>query len=92
MSEEYGSDFMTIEDEEGNEFELEHLDTIDFEGSVYMAFLPAELDEDDPDYGIVILKVEDKDGEQLLISVDDDDELDRVYERFMAILFDEEDE
>ena len=32
MSEEYGANFITVTDEEGNEFELEHLDTIEFQG------------------------------------------------------------
>ena len=89
---EYGSDFITITDEEGNNFELEHLDTIEFEGETYMAFLPADMDEEDPDYGIIILKVIEENGEEILGSVDDEDELDRVYERFMEILFAEEEE
>ena len=28
MSEEFGPDFITVTDEDGNEFELEHLDTL----------------------------------------------------------------
>lgn len=89
---EYGSDFITITDEEGNNFELEHLDNLEFEGETYMAFLPADMDEDDPDYGIIILKVIEENGEEILGSVDDEDELDRVYERFMEILFAEEED
>lgn len=94
MSEEYGSDYITIVDENGSEFELEHLDTIEFEGETYMAFLPADMDENDEDYGIIILKTILENGEELLSSVDDENELDRVYDHFMQILFnsDEEDE
>ena len=40
MSEEYGPDFVSITDEDGNEFELEHVDTIEYKGQVYMAFFP----------------------------------------------------
>lgn len=40
MSEEYGANFITVTDEEGNEFELEHLDTIEFQGQTYLAFFP----------------------------------------------------
>ena len=90
MSNEYGSDFITITDDEGNDFELEHLETIEFEDEIYMAFLPADMDEDDEDYGIIILKVIEEHGEELLGSVDDQEELDRVYTRFMEILFSEE--
>ncbi len=94
MSEEYGSDYITIVEENGSEFELEHLDTIDFEGETYMAFLPADMDENDEDYGIIILKTIMENGEELLSSVDDENELNRVYDHFMEILFnsDEEDE
>ena len=93
MSEEFGSDFVTIVDDDGQEFELEVLDSMDYNGNTYMAFLPADMEEDDPDYGIVILRsVLDEKGEELFESIDDDKELDDVYEHFMKILFDDEDE
>jgi hypothetical protein len=92
MSEEFGSDFVTIVDDEGNQFELEHLNDIEFEGQTYAAFLPTDIDEDDPDYGFIILKVMEEDGEELFGSVDDDEELERVYEYYMQTLFDEETE
>jgi uncharacterized protein YrzB (UPF0473 family) len=82
MNDEYGSDFFTITDEEGNEFELEHLDTVEINDELYMAFLPADIEEDDDDYGLVILKVIQEDEEDLLISVDDEDELNSVFQVF----------
>ncbi len=92
MSEEYGNDYIAVTDEDGNEFELEHLDTIEYEGTLYMAFLPANMDEDDDDYGLVILKVEESDGEEILATVDDQREQDAVYEVFMSQLFNEDGE
>jgi uncharacterized protein YrzB (UPF0473 family) len=92
MSEEFGGDFITIVDEDGNELELEHPDTIDFEDETFMAFLPADMDENDEDYGIVILQCVKEDGEELLSTVDDEEKLDRVYEHFMEILFGDEEE
>ena len=93
MSEEFGSDYVTIVDDDGQEFELEVLDTMDYNGNTYTAFLPADMEEDDPDYGIVILRsVLDEKGEELFESVDDEKELDDVYQHFMKILFDDEDE
>lgn len=92
MDEDFGASYITIEDDEGNEFELEHLDTLEFEGAEYMVFLPADMDEDDPDYGLIILKVEEADGEEQFVSVDDEDELQRVYEYYMELVFAEEDE
>ncbi len=93
MSEEFGGDIVTIVDDDGQEFALEVLDTMDYNGQTYMAFLPADMDENDPDYGIIILRVvEDEKGEELYESIDDDAELQDVYEHFMVLLFDDEDE
>ena len=50
MDEDFGSSYITIEDEDGNEFELEQLAELEYEGRSYAAFLPADMDEDDPDY------------------------------------------
>ena len=92
MSEEYGNDFVTIIDDEGNEFELELLDTIDYNGESFAAFLPTDMDEDDPDYGLIILSVvNDENGDELFESIDDDDQLQQVYEMFMTV-FEAEDE
>ena len=92
MSEEYGNDFVTIIDDEGDESELELLDTIDYNGESFAAFLPTDMDEDDPDYGLIILSVvNDENGDELFESIDDDDKLQQVYEMFMTV-FEAEDE
>ena len=41
MSEEYGPDFITVTDEDGNDIELELLDALEHNGQTYMAFFPA---------------------------------------------------
>ena len=93
MSEEFGSDFITIIDDDGAEFELEVLDTMDYNNQAFVAFLPADMDENDPDYGIIILRsVLDENGDELFESIDDDDQLQDVYEHFMVLLFDDEEE
>ena len=95
MNEEFGAEFITLTDDEGNEFELEYLDTIEYQGNVYMAFFPTleeGEDEDSEEYGLIILRCVDNEGEELLESVDDESELDAVYNLFMETLFDDEDE
>lgn len=93
MSEDFGSDFVTIIDDEGNEFELEVIESMDYNGHTYMAFLPADMSEDDPDYGFVLLRVvEDENGDEVFESIDDEDELQDVYERFMVLLYDDDEE
>lgn len=95
MNEEFGAEFITLTDDEGNEFELEYLDTIEYQGNVYMAFFPTleeGEDEDSEEYGLIILRCVDSNGEEMLESVDDENELDAVYNLFMETLFDDEDE
>lgn len=92
MDEEYGASYITIVDDEGEEFELEHLDTFRYENKEYMVFLPADMDEDDPDYGLIILRVVEENGEESFESVDDEDELSAVYDYYMENLFDAGDE
>lgn len=93
MSEEFGPTFITVTDEEGNEIVLEFVDALEYNGQIYQAFFPAETegeDEDDPDNGLVILKVIHEDGEDLFSTLDSDEELDAVYELFMESLFSDE--
>ena len=92
MSEEYGSDFISVTDEDGNEFELEHLGTLEHDGVTYMAFVPADMDEEDEDFGMIILQVIEENGEELLADVDDEALLNRVYDQFMEELFEEDEE
>ena len=93
MSEQFGPDFITIIDDDGNEFELELLDTIDYNGESFCAFLPTDMEEDDPDYGLIILRlVVDENGDELFESIDEDDKLQEVYEMFMTIFEAEDDE
>ena len=92
MSGDFGNDFITIKDDDGEEFELEHIDTVEIGGEFFMAFLPTDIDEDDEDYGLIILKAVTEDGEEILVTVDDDNELDAAYELFMQRFAEEEEE
>ena len=95
MSEEYGPTFITVTDDEGKEIVLEFIDAVEYNGQVYQAFFPAETEdenEDDPDNGLVILKVIQENGEELLSTLDSDEELDAVYQLFMENLFNEDGE
>ena len=92
MSEDFGPTFITVTDEDGQEIVLEFIDALEHNGQLYQAFFPAETedDEDNPDNGQVILKVIHEDGEDLLSTLDSDEELDAVYDLFMENLFDDE--
>ena len=67
MSETFGNDYVVLTDEDGNEVEFEHIDTVEVDGNLYMAFIPAELAVDE-EAEVVILRVDDEDGEEILVS------------------------
>lgn len=96
MSEEYGANFITVTDDDGNEFELEHLDTIEYNGQTYLAFFPAEHEgeeaQNEEELGLVILKTVLENGEEILSTLDSDEEIDAVYNEFMKGLFSEDEE
>ena len=95
MSEEFGPNFITLTDEDGNEIALEYVDAIEVDGQTYMAFFPTVDDEADEaaaeEFGLVILKSITENGEELLSTLDSDEELNRVYDLFMEQLMDDED-
>lgn len=91
MADAYGSDFITISDEDGTEYELEVLTTVEYGGASYLAVIPAddhngELSQLD----VCILKAVDEDGEEILCAVEDEAELDAVNSIIMEQLFEEE--
>ena len=94
MEDNFGPDFITVTDEDGNEIALEFIDALEHNGQMYQAFFPAETEENenDPDNGLVILKVIHEDGEDLLSTLDSDEELEAVYDLFMESFFQEDGE
>jgi uncharacterized protein YrzB (UPF0473 family) len=90
MAELYGDDFITITDDEGNEYELEILSTLEYEGNNYVAVIPAQDDDTAEELEVSILKKVMEDGEEILVTIDDDDEMEKVYEVMMDLLYEEE--
>ena len=91
MSNEYGSDFITIADEDGTEFELEILSTIEYNGCEYLAVTLAGLEEDE-EAQVELLKSVDEDGESILCAIEDEAEYEAVYSLMMDKLYEEEEE
>ena len=91
MSDQFGSDFMTIVDEDGTEYELEVLSTLEYNGATYLAVIPAG--NEDEDLQISILKsVEEEDGDSILCAIEDEQELEAVYDLIMDELYEEEED
>ena len=79
MSELFGDDFITITDEDGVEYELEVLCSVEYQGSTYLGVCPAG-EEDEEELEVSVLKVVEEDGEEILEAVTNEDELAAVYE------------
>ncbi|MBQ7099909.1 MAG: DUF1292 domain-containing protein [Oscillospiraceae bacterium] len=92
MADMYGSDYITIVDEDGEEFELEVLMTMEYNGATYQAVIPAVDADEEVDLEVSILKNVEEDGEIILCAVEDEQELQTVYDLIMDALYEEEEE
>ena len=93
MSNEYGPNFITLTDEDGNNIDLEYVDALEVDGVTYMAFFPVEeegADTDSEEFGMVILKSVMVNGEEMLSTLDSEAEAEKVYDLFMEQLMEDE--
>ena len=75
----FEADIITLTDEEGKEIDFEVIGDMEIDGNVYLALVPRDEDGD----AFVILKVtQDENGEDMLVTIDDDDEFDKVADAF----------
>lgn len=88
----YGSDFITIVDEDGTEYELEVLSTLEYNGETYMAVVPAGESLEEFELEVSILKSVEEDGEPILCAIEDEEELQAVYDLIMDSLYEEDEE
>lgn len=91
MENEYGSDFLTVTDDSGKEYELEVLSSLEYNGFTYLAVIPAEDSDTEENLNVSILKSAEEDGEPLLLPIEDDQELETVYRMIMDELYEETD-
>ncbi len=103
MQDEYMPDLYELEDENGDKQSFELLDVMEYEGEKYYALTPY-FDEDEAermleDSGeVVILRSEfDENNDEILASIDDDEEYEKIGELFMKRIedmfeFDEDDD
>lgn len=86
----YGSDFITISDDDGKDYELEVLSTLEYNGETYLAVVPAEESQDERELEVSILKSVEEDGEPYLCAIEDEAELEAVYSLLMDSLYEED--
>ena len=93
--EELPDGIIELTDEDGVTTRFEYLTTIDHEGELYVALMVLNDEEQDDEEGeVLILKIE-KDPEtqeDIYVSVDDDEISQAVFDKFMAMMDEEEEE
>ena len=82
---EYTPELFELIDDQGNKKQFELIDAAEVRGEQYFAMLPAVEDDDylNADCDLVILKSIEEDGEEILASIDDDDEFEVVSAFFL---------
>ena len=90
----YSDNIISISDEDGNDFELLVLDEADMNGVHYLALTESKDPEEEENLEVVILKVieDEATGEELLSTVDSEDELEAIYQIFEDQMFSEDDD
>ncbi len=92
MSEDERDDIVVLIGEDGEEVEFEHLDTVELDENEYVILLPLDEQDNEEVDEVVILKVDhNEDGEDAFVTVDDEDELNRVFEEFKTRMEEEYD-
>ncbi len=84
MSDEYTADIVTLQDEDGNEFDFEIIDQLEYDSNEYVALVPCEDEEDisDDEVPFIIMRTAYDEGEEFLDIVDNEDELSTVIAMF----------
>ena len=86
----FDSEIFTLTDEDGKESQFELIGTKEVDGFTYMAMTPVD-EGDDPDEYVILKMVKDESGEDVLETIDDDDEFERIADIFDDELFGDED-
>lgn len=89
----------SLVDEDGNELNFELLDEMEVDGETYFAMTPYIESPDEQlaeDAELIVLKAKTEDGEELMITVDNEEEYEKVgnlfIERFESLFEDQEEE
>jgi uncharacterized protein YrzB (UPF0473 family) len=83
---------ISITDEDGVDYELEVLARIEYMGYEYLALTPADASDEAEELEVSILKSVYENGEPILVAVEEEEELETVYDLLMEQVFADEDE
>ena len=81
MDENNEREFYTLTDEEGNETDFQVIDGAEYNGKTYLMLIEAEAADDDS-ADAMILRLDEEGEEEILSTVDDEDEFNAVAKLF----------
>lgn len=82
-----------IDDATGESVSFEHLATIEHEGAYYIALTEVTEEDDEEECEVIIMKIDqDEDGNECYVQVEDEDEQQTVFDKFIALMEEEEEE
>ena len=82
MADELEKNILILTDEDGKDFEVEHLDTVEYNNQVYAAFIPATMSLEDS-YELIIMKIAlEENGDEVLVTLDDEEEEAELFQIF----------
>ena len=90
--EEFGPEIISITDEDGVEYELEVLSRVEYKGCEYLALTPANAADEAEELEVSILKSVIEDGDPILVAIEDENELEQVYDLIMEQVFEDEED
>lgn len=79
-------DTIVLTDDEGEDHEFLHLDTLEVDGSTYFVLMPVTEDEEEESDEAIILKLgHDEDGNEMLLDIEDDEEWEKVADAWESL-------
>ncbi len=74
---------LTFTDENGEELELEVVDSFEIDDNKYVALATPETDDENDEGEVYIMRIEsESDGEDIYVAIEDEDELNTAFEKF----------
>jgi len=90
--EELDTNIIELVDENNVTVQFEHVMTLTYEDREYVVLKPVESDDSEVDQVVILRVGTDENGEDVFLTIDDDQEEDEVYDAFLEVLDMQEEE
>ena len=80
-----GNPIVELIDEDGNEVRFEHVYTVPYENDEYVLLSPVDQVEGVGEDEVVIMRIEPGEDEDAYVGIEDDDLLEKVFEKYLEL-------